>query len=1008
MGTRNLLPVSWNGTSINTAQYASWFEDARPGPHNMPRSVVSIEAGRTGKAPGAVRTQPQAETWELTIKLTATDETDVQAMNAIFVEGVQVYLRCTDGAASPVTWRISCHALRAPQLLKGTKSTFILPIRVADPTWEEDTVNTDTQSNKTASPITLGPAGVVANNGTRDCEPILTLTADVAKSELSFLDDFPYVLRGFWVNRAPNELVDEPVYLFDSAGVAGRLATNTGTSGPKVLRTDRTNQINNVGGITATQLTIPVDTAVGGGIPATGGLVMIDSEQIRCISNSGTLLTVDTDGRGVGGTTAATHADNAVITYSTTLVNGDDCRVWFDNSPNYERYLVAWNSAASDVVVVVNAGKGISLTPAKALTATWPAVGDTLNFVEGNEQMDDAGYFVDENEVFHWSAKSGENGVVIDGRGLRGTTAAAHVLPTALSISSITRAGTTATVTTASAHGLATGQRVIIAGVTGPLAADAPLYNGVYVITVTGGTTFTYVMDGTPSNSATGTMTETPETKCWLNPHFYEVGFGWARADAPPSALANRPCIQLPGSSNRVQKWGDQADDALTRYYDVNYPNRPKHWDLGFDKDGNDVSPLMSIPDSSTILQFKDDVPGDGSQPRNYAEIPVPQGIRAGDANAIKNDWTPELDTLNLELFTRDAGDALKLQDQLMQAAPAAARALPAALAQTAYGVKLKGRYNIATGFYAGDHDQYQLPAASNSIDTGVAYRFTLSKPTRVTGYTFRAKLASAGSVTIRSEILSDSSNLPTLAASNGQILIGNVGSFTIASTSYAEFRQLYDGSNNGSPPVTLPAGTYWVVFWFLAGAIAVNIAGALSGWYTLGGESIARAALNRNRMADLRIESTYLQDGTANIEAEQPCVSLTGARLASTASFDKSIITLEPTQTVYVHRCTAPVTNGGTGALFHMKATPAASPSGKSHTIDKWMKPASTLAIDYAKKTCVYTEDAIAEPLLGLLGTTDPELTLQPGNNTVTVTDVSLLAPGQMDAQLDHRGARA
>jgi hypothetical protein len=63
-------------------------------------------------------------------------------------------------------------------------------------------------------------------------------------------------------------------------------------------------------------------------------------------------------------------------------------------------------------------------------------------------------------------------------------------------ISSITYSGTTATLTTATAHGLATGARVSITGTT---PTD---YSGVYVITVTGTTTFTYTMTSTPSGNA--------------------------------------------------------------------------------------------------------------------------------------------------------------------------------------------------------------------------------------------------------------------------------------------------------------------------------------------------------------------------------------------------------------------------------------------------------------------------------------------------------------------------
>ena len=71
---------------------------------------------------------------------------------------------------------------------------------------------------------------------------------------------------------------------------------------------------------------------------------------------------------------------------------------------------------------------------------------------------------------------------------------------TAQTISTITRGGTgnlTATLTTASAHGLITGNQVTITG------ATESNYNGTYIITVTGTTTFTYTMATAPSANAT-------------------------------------------------------------------------------------------------------------------------------------------------------------------------------------------------------------------------------------------------------------------------------------------------------------------------------------------------------------------------------------------------------------------------------------------------------------------------------------------------------------------------
>ena len=77
---------------------------------------------------------------------------------------------------------------------------------------------------------------------------------------------------------------------------------------------------------------------------------------------------------------------------------------------------------------------------------------------------------------------------------------------TAATISTITRGGTgnlTATLTTTTAHGLITGNRVTVSG------ATPAEFNGVYSITVTGATTFTYTMASAPSGNATvvGTYT---------------------------------------------------------------------------------------------------------------------------------------------------------------------------------------------------------------------------------------------------------------------------------------------------------------------------------------------------------------------------------------------------------------------------------------------------------------------------------------------------------------------
>lgn len=72
--------------------------------------------------------------------------------------------------------------------------------------------------------------------------------------------------------------------------------------------------------------------------------------------------------------------------------------------------------------------------------------------------------------------------------------------PPGLSITSITRSSTTATVTTAAAHGLSTGAKVTIAG------AEQADYNISATITVVDTTTFTYTVANSPTTPATGTL----------------------------------------------------------------------------------------------------------------------------------------------------------------------------------------------------------------------------------------------------------------------------------------------------------------------------------------------------------------------------------------------------------------------------------------------------------------------------------------------------------------------
>jgi hypothetical protein len=106
--------------------------------------------------------------------------------------------------------------------------------------------------------------------------------------------------------------------------------------------------------------------------------------------------------------------------------------------------------------------------------------------------------------VGHTAAGSSNNVLIADNV-VKSRTDALYET-TAASVSSITRSSTTATVTTSAAHGRTTNDKVVI------VKANQSEYNGLFTITVTGATTFTYTVSGTPVSPATGTIFFGPPT----------------------------------------------------------------------------------------------------------------------------------------------------------------------------------------------------------------------------------------------------------------------------------------------------------------------------------------------------------------------------------------------------------------------------------------------------------------------------------------------------------------
>jgi hypothetical protein len=103
-----------------------------------------------------------------------------------------------------------------------------------------------------------------------------------------------------------------------------------------------------------------------------------------------------------------------------------------------------------------------------------------------------------------FNTASGTNEYSVDSSVMSADWTSFTISRTALSVTSITRSGTTATVTTSASHNFESNDRVYISGAT-PAG-----YNGNVSITVTGATTFTYTVDSTLTTPATGTIVVYP------------------------------------------------------------------------------------------------------------------------------------------------------------------------------------------------------------------------------------------------------------------------------------------------------------------------------------------------------------------------------------------------------------------------------------------------------------------------------------------------------------------
>jgi hypothetical protein len=218
-------------------------------------------------------------------------------------------------------------------------------------------------------------------------------------------------------------------------------------AGGLIADSNRSHQINNGAGITATQNTIPIDTAVGLGLPAKGMGFIVDAgknEQISWTANSGSLLSGVT--RGIGGTGVGgvdgigyTHADNKIIYYSHAKANLADVRVrynpkgygntndiayWFDATTLNSASTKIWANLSYSANADFEIRDGISDVDDTMVVKNVPANIKDIPAVNGLLLVESEliGYseFVGQTGYNQWTFTGME-------RGMYGTSASAHI-----------------------------------------------------------------------------------------------------------------------------------------------------------------------------------------------------------------------------------------------------------------------------------------------------------------------------------------------------------------------------------------------------------------------------------------------------------------------------------------------------------------------------------------------------------------------------------------------------
>lgn len=351
-------PTHFDDVDLTGAAFASVEFDRVNGPAQTQR-VEANTAVVVGLGDRFVSQQPEGGNWDVHIIAASRDESHkLTIMQTFSSERGFVYLRANDG--NGVNNRVACAVLSLDGVPKQPLH-WIARLDVPNTVWEKNTATTTTGNLNAMSGDSATQAVTLA--GDRKSRPVLVVDPQAAKGG-DPSKDFTIVRRGVLFNRAPLPWNNLPVAISDLNGnPANAIDTTT------LTRDNGTTGAVAAGGWTAVATTL--DIKAGHGFANGAQFFYIDAEGANDEEQIfGTLTGNQITGaaRGIGGTAADTHGEDAVVNKSSMMADGSDMRVYVDGV-EVERWVGGIRTATTRVWINADMPAATVLTLRDDITA---------------------------------------------------------------------------------------------------------------------------------------------------------------------------------------------------------------------------------------------------------------------------------------------------------------------------------------------------------------------------------------------------------------------------------------------------------------------------------------------------------------------------------------------------------------------------------------------------------------------------------------------------------------